>query len=39
MTRAQGKALAGAVYRASEWRGQLTGNPDSEPLVEFDHAI
>lgn len=33
------KALAWAVEEAAAWRGYFTGNPDPEPLVEFDKRV
>lgn len=33
------KALAFAVREAEGWRGSMTGNPDPEPLREFDARI
>ncbi len=33
------KALRRAVDEAEVWRGSMTGNPDPEPLEEFDAFI
>lgn len=33
------RALAWAIDNAEDWRGSMTGNPDPEPLREFDAAI
>jgi hypothetical protein len=31
--------LSAAVSEAEEWRGAIVGNPDPEPLAEFDENI
>lgn len=39
LTVAQRAALRRAVSEAEGWRGALVGNPDPEPLEEFDEFI
>lgn len=39
LTHGDVKALARAVSEAAGWRGSLVGNPDPEPLKEFDAFI
>ena len=39
LTRADVAALAQAVEMAKDWRGAQIGNPDPEPLREFDARI
>lgn len=33
------RALERAIREAASWRGSLTGDPDPEPLREFDQFI
>lgn len=39
MPRDMRRALAWAVNRAAEWRGELVGNPDPAPLKAFDAQV
>lgn len=39
LTTADIKALTWAVSQAASWRGTMTGNPDPQPLAEFDAYI
>jgi len=35
----QRRALRWAVDRAAEWRGSLVGDPNPQPLAEFDAHV
>lgn len=39
LSRAEIRLLVEAVSAANDWRGSLVGNPDPEPLAQFDARI
>ena len=39
LTQRQRTALAWAVGRAAGWRGELTGDPDTGSLIEFEVEV
>lgn len=39
LTRREYRFLKWAVDRAEEWRGELVGNPNPEPLKNFDAVV